>query len=183
MDGGCGSGGLVFVDATAAWLGAVWFAFTLDGLSGGWGGDVRVVDGAFGGDSGVGFAFTFDGWWRRFGVGRGFGAGGGAMALKVRRTAAGSSVRGGGGAGGVGRGLLGEGDVGVFHHCFLDAVANGAVAGSRKETTRDVFGKTLLLVVRVADGHFEDGFLEALEFFLRVRLDQKSCPSFETHWC
>ena len=71
----------------------------------------------------------------------------------------------------------------MFHHGFLDAVADSTVASSRKETARDVFGKTFLLVVRVADGHFEDGFLEALEFFLRVRLDQKSCPSFETQRC
>ena len=73
--------------------------------------------------------------------------------------------------------------MGVLHHGFLDAVADRAVTGSGKETARDIFGKALLFVVGVTDGHFENSFLEALEFFFRMRLDQESCPSFETHWC
>lgn len=78
------------------------------------------------------------------------------------------------------RGLIArEVEVGVLFHGVNDLVADAVIFRVWEEAARNVLGEALFSVIRVIDGHFKDGFLEPLEFFVGMSLDHQGLPSLE----
>lgn len=66
---------------------------------------------------------------------------------------------------------------------MLDAMPDLEVLLVGKESSRNFFGKSLFLVIRIANGHFQHGLLESLELGLGVSPNEKSDPFFKSDGC
>ena len=71
----------------------------------------------------------------------------------------------------------------VIDHGSLDAMTNGKRRMDGKQTARDVLGKPFFLIIGIADGHLEYGFLKSCELFVRMRLNEQGDPTLEAYRC
>lgn len=66
---------------------------------------------------------------------------------------------------------------------LLYVLSQSDISDLWEQSTRDLFWKTFLLVVGVADGHVQDCLLQALKLSLGVRLDHEGGPSLKALGC